>query len=99
MRRVQGLTIHHRFGKVQFVGSRSQCGGKTSLASVQVVSEQGVAPVGKVHSNLMGSAGLQFHFHQGVLLVLFEGAIDRNRWFPQFIVSNRLQQTLPWVRS
>ena len=99
MRGVQRLTVNHRFGKIQFVGPRSQCCGETSLASVQVVSQQGVAPVGKVHSNLMGSAGLKFHFHQGVLIVLFEGAIDRNRWFPQFIVSNRLQQTLPWVRS
>ena len=99
MRGVQGLTVNHRYGEIQFVGPRSQCRRKTPLASVQVVSQQGVAPVGKVHSNLMGSAGLQFHFHQGVLLVLFEGAIDRNRWFPQFIVSNRLQQTLPWVRS
>ena len=47
----------------------------------------------------MGSTCLQFHFHQGVLLVLFESAIDRNRRFSQFVVSNRLQQTLSRVRT
>ena len=99
MRGMQRLTVNHRFGKIQFVGPRSQCCGETSLASVQVVSQQGVAPVGKVHSNLMGSAGLQFHFHQGMLLVLFEGAIDRDCWFAQFVVSNRLQQPLTGVRA
>ena len=54
MRGVQRLTVNHRFGKIQFVGPRSQCCGETSLASVQVVSSR-VAPVGKVHSDLMGS--------------------------------------------
>ena len=99
MRGVQRLTVNHRFGKIQFVGPRSQCCGETSPASVQVVSQQGVASVGKVHSDLMCSACLQFHFHQGVLLVLFESAIDRDRRFTQFVVSNRLQQPLAGVRA
>ena len=62
MGRVQGLTIDHWLGEIQFVGSRTKCGWETSFSPVEIITQQGVPSMREMNPNLMGAARLQFYF-------------------------------------